>query len=212
MGAEGSLPRVRLYSVPISTNVERVTLALAHKGLSVEHVEVPYDDRSEIVRLSGQELVPVLDADGEIVADSTVILEWLEERFPEPALFPRQPARRAEVMVFVDWFNRLWKRGPNVIATELESGAPDQEAVARHAVELRGSLDVFEALLDGRDHLFGDELSVADCVAFPFLKFGLLWTEDDPYVFHAILRDNLRPDGHPRVAAWIRRVDERPRA
>ncbi len=115
-------------------------------------------------------------------------------------------------MVFVDWFNRVWKRAPNVIATELEGGAPDEAVVARHVVELRGSLDVFEALLDGRDYLLGDELSVADCAAFPFLKFGLLWTEDDPYVFHAVLRDHLRPDGHPRVAAWIGRVDERPRA
>jgi glutathione S-transferase len=203
---------VRLYSVPVSTNVERVTLALAHKGLSVEHVEVPYDDRSEIVRISGQELVPVLDAGGEIVADSTVILEWLEERFPDPPLFPREPARRAETMVFVDWFNRVWKRAPNVIAVELEGDAPDPEVVARHVVELRASLDVFEALLDGRDYLLGDGLSVADCAAFPFLKFGLLWTEDDPYVFHAVLRDHLRPDDHPRLAAWIRRVDERPRA
>jgi glutathione S-transferase len=203
---------VRLYSVPISTNVERVTLALAHKGLAVEHVEVPYDDRSEILRVSGQELVPVLVADGKVFSDSTAILAWLEARYPEPPLFPLEPARRAEAMVFVDWFNRVWKRAPNLIADELEGGSPDEELVAREGLELRASLAVFEALLDGRDHLLGPEFSVGDCVAFPFLKFGLLWTEDDPYVFHAVLRDNLRPGSHPRIAAWIRRVDERPRA
>ncbi len=202
---------MRLYSVPISTNVERVTLALAHKSLTVEHVEVPYEDRSEIVRVSGQELVPVLVVDGEVVSDSTVILEWLEEHFPDPPLYPREPARRAETRLFVDWFNRVWKRPPNLIAGELESDDPDLEAVARHVAELRASLDVFEALLDGRDYLLG-EFSVADCAAFPFLKFGLLWTEDDPYLFHAVLRDHLCPDAHPRLAAWIRRVDERPRA
>jgi glutathione S-transferase len=202
---------MRLYSVPISTNVERVALALAHKGLAVEHVEVPDDDRAEIVRVSGQELVPVLVADGEVVSDSTAILEWLEERFPDPPLYPREPARRAETRLFVDWFNRVWKRPPNLIEAELERDDPNQELVARSVAELRASLDVFEALLDGRDHLLG-EFSVADCAAFPFLKFGLLWTEDDPYLFHALLRDNLRPDAHPRVAAWIRRVDERPRA
>lgn len=202
---------MRLYSVPISTNVERVTLALAHKGLAVEHREVPYDDRSEILSVSGQELVPVLVADTEVVSDSTGILEWLEERFPEPPLYPREPARRAEARVFVDWFNHVWKRPPNLLTAELERDEPDADRVARFGAELRGSLDRFEALLDGRDHLLG-EFSVGDCAAFPFLKFGLLWTEDDPYLFHAVLRDHLRPDGHPRVAAWIRRVDERPRA
>lgn len=203
---------MRLYSVPISTNVERVTLALGHKGLAVEHVEVPYDDRIEIVRLSGQELVPILVLeDGEVLADSTVILEWLEKQFPEPPLYPREPARRAETRLFVDWFNKVWKRAPNVVATELESDAPDPARVEPQVAELRASLDVFEALLDGRDYLLGG-FSAADCAAFPFLKFGLVWTEDDPYVFHAVLRDHLRPDRHPRVAAWISRVDERPRA
>jgi glutathione S-transferase len=155
--------------------------------------------------------VPVLVADSEVVSDSTAILGWLEERFPEPPLFPVEPARRAETMVFVDWFDRVWKRAPNLISDELERGEPEPGLVARRAAELRASLDVFEALLDGREYLLGG-FSVADCVAFPFLKFGLLWTEDDPYVFHAVLRDNLRPAAHPRVAAWIRRVDERPRA
>jgi glutathione S-transferase len=202
---------VRLYSVPVSTNVERVTLALAYKGLTVEHVEVPFDDRSEILRVSGQELVPVLVADGEVVCDSTAILEWLEERFPEPPLFPREPARRAEARVFLDWFNRVWKRPPNLLTAEVEQDEPDAERIERFGSELHGSLDRFEALLDGRDFLLG-ELSVADCAAFPFLKFGLLWAEDDPHLFHAVLRDHLRPDGHPRVAAWIGRMDALPRA
>ena len=202
---------MRLYSVPISTNVERVTLALAHKGLGVEHVEVSYEDRAEILRVSGQELVPVLVADDEVVSDSTAILEWLEERFPDPPLYPREQARRAEARLFVDWFNRVWKRPPNLITAELERDEPDLELVDRYVAELRASLDVFEALLDGRDYLLG-EFSVGDCAAFPFLKFGLLWSEDDPYLFHAVLRDHLRPDAHPRVAAWVRRVDERPRA
>ena len=79
---------LRVYRVPFSTNVERVALAAAHKGLDVEWVDVPYDDRTEVLRVSGQELVPVL-VDGDLVlTDSPRILEHLEERFPEPPLFP----------------------------------------------------------------------------------------------------------------------------
>ena len=57
---EGPDPPLRLYRFPFSTNVERVALALAHKGLEVESVWVNPADRREVVRISGQELVPVL--------------------------------------------------------------------------------------------------------------------------------------------------------
>jgi glutathione S-transferase len=76
---------------------------------------------------------------------------------------------------------------------------------------MRASLDLFEQLLDGRDHLFGD-FSVADCAAFPFLKFGKLRDPDDDELFHRILEEHLRlDDGYPRLSAWIDRVNERPR-
>jgi glutathione S-transferase len=95
---------IRLYRAPWSTNVERVALALAHKGLEVESVVIDYSDRSPVERVSGQPLVPVIDADGEVVADSSRILRWLEERHPDPPLFPADPARRAEMGVFIEWF------------------------------------------------------------------------------------------------------------
>jgi glutathione S-transferase len=203
---------LRLYEIPYSTNVERVTLAAAFKGLELEHVDVPPDDRSAVEAASGQRLVPVLDDEGWIVSDSTAILRHLEERFPEPALFPREPARRAELDVFLDWFDRVWKRPPNAIDAELDRAEPDVAALAGHAAELRGSLDRFERLLAGRDFLFG-AFSAADCAAFPFLKYALLFDPADDERFHRILHEHLelRAD-HVRLAAWIRRVDTLPRA
>jgi len=62
------------------------------------------------------DLVPVLEEDGRILYDSTAILEYLESRYPEPALYPRDEARRAEATLLVDWFNRVWKRAPNLLA------------------------------------------------------------------------------------------------
>ena len=97
---EGPYPPLRLYRFPFSTNVERVALALAHKGLEVESVWVDPADRSEVVRISGQELVPVLVDGDRVVADSTAILEHLEERFPERPLYPADPgaAHRAAAL------------------------------------------------------------------------------------------------------------------
>jgi glutathione S-transferase len=203
---------LRLFRAPFSTNVERVALALAHKGLDVESVVISYEDRSPVVEVSGQGLVPVL-VDGDVVVpDSLAILRYLEERWPDPPLFPREAARRAELDVFLAWFNEVWKVAPNAIEDELERDDPDHARVQELGARMRDSLDLFERLLDGRDHLFGDELSAADCAAFPFLKFAKLRDPEDDELFHRILDDNLQLDGgFPRLSAWIDRVNELPR-
>jgi glutathione S-transferase len=203
---------VRIWRIPFSTNVERVALALGHKGLTAEWVDVDPADRSEVERLSSQPLVPVLELDGRVLADSTAIIEELERLHPKRPLYPAEAARRAEVEIFVDWFNRVWKRPPNDLEAELSKPAPNPATVERLGSELTASLPRFEALLDGRDYLFGD-FGVADCIAFPFLKYAVLHDPADEELFHRILVEHQRLDGrYPRLEAWIRRVDERPRS
>jgi len=195
---------MRIYRIPFSTNVERVSLAVGHKGLEVEWIDVDPDDRSPVEAVSGQRLVPVVVAeDGEVVYDSPAILEWLEARHPDPALLPRDPARRAEVRIFADWFNRVWKRAPNEIA--------DHGATDALAAEMRGAIELFEALLAGREYLFG-EFGLADVVAFPFLKYASLGLPPaDDELFHRVLVDHqpLRDDSP--LHAWVRHVDAHPR-
>ncbi len=209
---------LRLYRFPFSTNVERVALALAYKGLPVESVAIDRSDRSEVRRLSGQDLVPVLEDGGRVIADSMEIVRYLEERHPDPPLYPRDPARLAEMLVFIDWFNRVWKRPPNEIEAELGNPRPDAERIERLAREMARALDLFEGMLAGRDHLMGDAFSAADCAAFPFLRYAALDPEalrgeGDTELFHRVLVER-QPlgDDHPRLAEWIRRVDRRPRA
>jgi maleylacetoacetate isomerase len=154
----------------------------------------------------------VLELDGRVIADSTAIIEELERLQPDPPLYPAEPARRAEVAIFVDWFNRVWKRPPNELEAELTKPHPDRETAGRLGAEIAGALDRFESLLDGRDYLFGD-FGVADCIAFPFLKYAVVHDPDDDELFHRILVEHQRLDGrYPRLEAWIQRVIERPRA
>ena len=204
---------IRLYRAPFSTNVERVALALAHKGLAVESVIIDYSDRSEVERVSGQELVPVLDDDGTVVVDSMEIVRYLEERYPAAPLYPAEEARRAEMLIFINWFNRVWKRPPNEIEGEDAKPDPDHERVAHLAGEMAAALDRFEAMLAGRDHLMGNNFSAADCAAFPFLKYALFRDSADDELFHRILDEHQQlGDDHPRLDDWIRRVDQLPRA
>ena len=205
---------MRVYRIPFSTNVERVALALGHKGLAVEWVDVDPADRSPVRDVSGQDLVPVLQTDeNEIVVDSMRIVAWLESRRPDPPLWPAAPARRAEVDVFVEWFNRVWKTPPNAIEAELRRPQPDRAKIDGWAEEMREWLHWFEALLEDRDYLMGDTFGAADVAAFPFLKYGVMHDPDDVELFHRILMERLSVEGaFPGVEAWIRRVDERQRA
>jgi maleylacetoacetate isomerase len=176
-------------------------------------VDVDPADRSPVEAVSGQPLVPVLVDGSEVVADSPAILRHLERRFPEPPLYPAGEARRAEVETFLDWFNLLWKRPPNLIAAELERPAPDTRRIAELGARMAAALGRFEALLAGRDFLFGD-FGAADCTAFPFLKYAVLGLPPgDEELFHRILVEH-QPlgDTHPRLEAWVRRVDAQPRA
>ena len=205
---------IQLYRIPFSTNVERVALALAHKGLEVESVWVDPADRSEVKRVSRQTLVPVLVDGDDVVTDSTAILEFLEARYPQRPLYPEDEAPRAEMEVFVDWFNRVWKVPPNAIAAELVKAKPNEKRIAEWGGELRGRLDLFERLLEDRGHLLGEDFSAADCVAFPFLKYAKYsqLPEGDDELFHRVLMD-YQPlgDSHPNLQGWLRRVDARPR-
>jgi glutathione S-transferase len=201
-----------LYAIPHSTNVERVALAIGHKGLDAELILCDPGDRSPVQAVSGQELVPVLDDDGTIVTDSSRIIEHLEQRHPTPALFPEGTVGRAHVRLFVSWFDRVWKRAPNAIADELALPQPDVALIGAADGEMRSTTTLVAEMLDGREYLAGDRFGAADCAAFPFLKYARGADAGDDDLFHRVLAERLAPfAADERVAAWIERVDARPR-
>ncbi|MEJ7789157.1 MAG: glutathione S-transferase family protein [Thermoleophilaceae bacterium] len=203
---------IRLYHAAFSTNSERVRLALAYKGLEAESVLIEYSDRTLVQQVSGQGLVPVLEEDGVVVHDSHAILRHLEERHPDAPLFPPGPAQQAELDVFLEWFDHVWKIAPNAIEAELGNTPPDAGRIEELSGDMQRHLDLFEQLLTGRDHLLGDSLTAADLVAFPFLKYARPDEAEDDELFHVVLDEHQSLGGRPRLAAWIERVDALPRA
>jgi glutathione S-transferase len=195
---------LRVHRIPFSTNVERISLAAAYKGLEIDWVDHDPEDRTEIQQLSGQPLVPVAETENGILTDSTVILTWLEHHHPDPPLWPTDPQARAIADTFTEWFNAVWKGPPNRIA----QGDESQELYDA----ISEWLDRFEALLDTRDFLLTDELGIADVVAFPFLKYPVLGlAEDDADPFHRVLVETMADPG-PNLRAWVARIDALPRA
>jgi glutathione S-transferase len=186
---------MQLYRAEYSTNVERVALALAHKGLTAEPVWIDYGDRSPVEEISGQPLVPVLvDDDGTVVSDSVAIMRHIDARGPQ--LFGPP-----EVDLFVEWFNEVWKVPPNAI-----EASSDPVLIAALSKRMDGWLDLFERLLAGRDFLVSEELSAADFVAYPFLKYAAGREPADDELFHRILDEHQSVEGRPRLAEWIARV------
>jgi glutathione S-transferase len=149
---------------------------------------------------------------GQVVYDSPRILRYLEDRHPDPALFPPEGAQRAEVDLFIEWFDRVWKLAPNQIADELERSAPNEARVADLAAELDRHLDLFDGLLTDRQYMLRDALSAADFIAFPFLKYARGREPEDDELFHRLLDEHQGIDGRAHLAAWIERIDGLPRA
>jgi glutathione S-transferase len=197
---------MQLFRFRHSTNVDRVVLALAHKGLDVESVWIDPADRSPVEQVSGQPLVPVL-VDGDLVIpDSTAIVEHLERAYPDPPLFPDDPARAAGVRIFIDWFNRVWKLEPNLLADALDAGrSPDDPELVAWGRIIRDRLDLFDQMLSGRDHFFF-AFGAADCAAWPFLRYGLWIDDDDTETFHRVIHEHQRSDSHPNLRAYLERV------
>ena len=208
---------MRLHAIPHSTNVARVALALGLKGIPLE-ATVQHDpgDRAAVQRLSGQPLVPVLETgDGQVLTDSMAIVAWIDATWPQPhPLYPADPAARREVEGFVTFFNHVWKVPPNAIEAEQSRPAPDRDRIAAWAAQLHGWQHGFDALLHGRPYLFGDAPGAADVCAYPFLRFATSSDPDDDDLFHGVLLEQLalRPGEHRRLAAWIDRMAELPRA
>lgn len=103
---------------------------------------IEYSNRAPVEAISGQEPVPVIEDDGEVVHDSVAIMRHLERRTPEPPLFPADAARRAALDLFIDE-TRLFSdsstcggRGRVFRAPALRQS--DQGSIARHVVCGRG--------------------------------------------------------------------------
>jgi glutathione S-transferase len=194
---------MKLYSGPLSLFTAKVRVALAEKALPYERIEVGWSKRDrylphhpDVVALNPKAQVPCL-VDGDLTLyDSTLILEYLEDRHPSPPLMPRDPAGRArcrllELEADEVLFPHLW----TLIDTRFYPGG-DLGAGEEAAAGIRAYHDRLERALGQRDFLCGD-FGIADIGNFIMLSVG------------GLLGAPVGPET-PTLAAWMARVAERP--
>ena len=98
---------MKLYDAPACPYCARVRIALAEKGLEWETIEIDLSDRPAwVYDLNPLGRVPILD-DSFVLPESAVIMEYLEERYPSPALLPADLAARAAARLAVFRFDSL---------------------------------------------------------------------------------------------------------
>jgi glutathione S-transferase len=196
---------MKLYSGPLSLFTAKVRIALEEKSLAYDRVEVGWTRENrylphhpEVAALNPKREVPVL-VDGDLVVyDSTLILEYLEDRYPEPALLPRAPAARArcrQIEAAADeiLFPFVWDLIEEVF---YPSATADDARIAGAREGIAAIHGAWDKELAGRAW-FGDAFGVADIGAFVFLNAAA--TLGAPV-----------PESRTHLRGWFERTGARP--
>lgn len=201
---------ITLYSGPLSLYSRKVEIALREKGLAFTRVQVPFNQvtgydpvHPEVRALNPRGQVPVLTDGGLVLYDSTVIVEYLDEAYPQQPLYPAGAASRAlcrldelyadEIMLPA--LRALMHRTAPPGADRTRRMAKAADALIAEAT-LAGHYEELERRLAGRA-FFGTAVSAADIALFMAVLFAL-----------RLGGPSLA--GHPGLADWFGRLVRRP--
>ncbi len=199
-----------LYSGPLSLFSRKVEIVLAEKNLVFERVLVPFSQTKgyapkhpAVLAANPKGQVPVLVDGDAVLYDSTVIAEYLEDKYPIPSLFPREPANRAKCRLLELEADEVLLVPVRALMFRSEPPGPDttrreeQERAARKAedVILKNYAGLAENL--GTREYFCGTFSVADIAIFMNIHHGL--------------RLGAPPvSDHQNLSAWHARLAKRP--
>jgi len=163
---------MKLYNANLSPFAARCRIQIYAKGLEVEMANMPDAiDADAFARLTPMHKVPTLDHDGDILPESEVISEYLEDLGGAPALRPDEPKARARVRL-LSRIGDLYLLVPlGDLFGQIDPQTRDQELVDRLLDELCKGLTWLDFYLDGSAYAVGDRLTLADCALMPILFF-----------------------------------------
>jgi stringent starvation protein A len=175
-----------LYDAARCPYCARVRILLAEKGLAHETVEIDLENRPVwVYEKNPVGKVPVLEEGGFVLPESRVIMEYLEERHPEPALLPSDPAERALVRLCFERFDDLSRPYYRVVFEGQTAEGLDTE------------LAKLDAALAASPYLAGSQFSQAD-IAYV------------PWIIRAEGRAGVDLGRYENLRGWLRRLAERP--
>ncbi|MRD48219.1 glutathione S-transferase [Caenimonas koreensis DSM 17982] len=158
-----------LHGFPVSNYYNKVKLALLEKGVAFDEVYAGTRSTDEAV-LSKTPLgkIPFITTDEGSLCESTAIMEWIEAKWPQPALLPADPfaaAKVRELTIFLDWHLEIAAR--QVYGPAFFGSAPLSESnAARIRKQIDDAITGFKRLAKFAPFVAGAEMTQADCSAF----------------------------------------------
>ncbi len=190
---------ITLYDDVFSPYARKVRLALYEKSMSFERVRALHGDcnRTDFLDVNPRAEVPAL-VDGDLqIYDSTIVCEYLEERYPEPRLYPREPALRARCRLVEDLADtQLDAAGYAVSIVEFGRGESHPAMHEKAAGDFRRLYGELERLLGQRSYFCGD-FSLADIAVLPHVATA------------GFLGFRLDPAAHLGLLGWLDRMHGR---
>jgi glutathione S-transferase len=195
---------IKLCGFRVSNYHNKVRLVLLERGIPFEEdFEVRPSQKDEVVAKSPLGKVPYLEVDGTLIRESNVILEYLEDAYPQNPLLPKDPLARAkvrELLAFIELHLELVARR---MYYALGGGKPvsDETRVAVEK-ELAKGVRALKTVVKFEPYIAGKELTLADCAAFVHLPLVSLVTKS----FFG--RDFL--EDVPQLKPYLKMLGERP--
>ena len=155
-----------LFSDPRDHYSHRVRMVLCEKGVSVDVVDVDPSQRPEdLSEINPYGTLPTLLDRDLVLYKSTVIMEYLDERFPHPPLLPVYPVARAQCRLLMHRIELDWSKRVDV----LMAGRGREAAMDKARKELRESLAAIAPVFADRPFFMNDDFTLVDCFVAPIL-------------------------------------------
>ncbi|MBM4299599.1 MAG: glutathione S-transferase family protein, partial [Deltaproteobacteria bacterium] len=191
-----------LYDFKSSPNCQRVKIVLAEKNLPYEVVPIDLQKKEqkapEYLKINPYGKVPAMTDDATMLYESLVINEYLDEKYPNPPLMPKDPAKRAKGRILIDYGMAHFDSAYQKLRMELMKDAKEQSQplIDGAKADLKKLLQRFEDELGNQDYMLGD-FSLVDADLLPrFTRLEGFKVLPDPSM--------------PKMAKYMERMKARP--
>ena len=194
---------MKLYNLALSNFASKSRIAIYEKGVNVELVDPPGGlGSADYKKINPLGKVPALVLDnGQLIAESELINEYLEDKYPAKPLLPKDAEGRAQVRAFTRFHDLYLEPPMRAVFPKLFGQQLDDKFIQEKITEVNNRLDQLEGMI-GNQWAAGSTFTLADCALAPTMFFMT--------TFLPQFGSKPPTEGRPKITAWWNRVQEQP--